>query len=185
LKTFLNAVVFHCRLAVASSLILEEEEEEEDIDEAEEYIDLDIYNADLLALLQETEQRRIPNYFMTLIKASKFVKDCCEAEKMVQLPLYQAVPPEKSMIRKKDGKVFGLEWLQGLFDKLLVKLSKKLTQIYRGQIWQPVVMSWTQDKYNRQVLAPDLAAITYLCRRWDIASATVETSNQFSTLVAE
>lgn len=173
--------MFHCRLAVASSLILEEEEE----DIEEDFIDLDNFNTDLLALLQETEQRRTPNYFMTLVKASKFVKDCCEAEKMVQLPLYQAVPQDKCMIRKKDGKVFGLEWLRGLFDKLLVKLSKKLTQIYRGQIWQPVAMSWTQDKCNRQVLAPDLAAITYLCRRWDIATATVETANQFSTLVAE
>lgn len=143
------------------------------------------FNLQLVGLLQETENRRTPNYFTTLTKFSKYVKDCAEAENLIQEPIFQAVPERRALVRKSDGKIFGLQWLQNLFDELVARLSDLLRLIYRGNIWEPLPMSWTKDRYGRKVLASDALALSYLSRVWEIGAATVETAKEFARLVAK
>jgi hypothetical protein len=173
LKTLLNGLTFHCRLAVATALVLEPELEGVEL------------NIELLSLLQESQDRLSPNYFTTMIKAAKYVKDRAEADRRLQLPLFQALPEKQAMIYLENGKEFGVEWLQGLFDKAIAELSNLLRRLYKGKVWQPVVMSWTTDGQGRRVLSSDLPAIAYLCECWNLRGATVEIAKQFANLVAE
>lgn len=142
-------------------------------------------NVELLSLLHESQDRLKPNYFTTLVKAAKYVKDRAEAERRLQLPLFQALPEKQAMIYLENGKEFGVEWLQNLFDKAIAELSNLLRRLYKGKVWQPLAISWTKDGQGRKVLSPDLSAITYLCKCWNLGEATVEIAKQFANLVAE
>lgn len=169
---FLNAIVLHCRLAVSTRLIVQGGGQ------------VDQRNSALLALIQETESRS-PNFFTNLIKSSKLAKDSVEAERRVQPPLFQAVLERKSLIRKSDGVEFGLAWHRNLFESLVIKISRLLMRIYRGSIWQPMAMSWSEESKGRQSLSPDPFAIALLSERWDIQNADADTASQFAGLVGE
>lgn len=171
--------MFHCRIAVAVSLILESNGDDEEAAQVDEG------NSLLLTLIQEAEVRGQPNVFTNLIKSSKLAKDTVESERMIQAPLFQASLEQNALIRKSDSMEFGVEWLVNLFECLVRKMSNLIRRLYRGSPWGPVSMSWITHANGREELAPDPLAIAFLGQQWDIQKANADTCALYSDMLAE
>lgn len=175
LKSFLNGLTLHLRLAVVVKV---------DVG-----LGLAGRNLEYIEMVQESESRNSTALFPSVRKWAKSVKEIAEREGLLLPPKFQVCLEINALIRKSDGITFGLTWYQRIFDALVAKLERLLSTIYCGFVFAPVLMCWEVDRVagkGRRVLSSDADAIGYLEQKWNVwRRPDQEKFNEFSELVGE